>query len=54
MRMLHRLVAATCLALCLPAAQAQDYTAKPVRLVIPFPQAGTVDPVTRMLERYAR
>ena len=49
MRMLNRLVAATCLALCLPAAQAQDYPAKPVRLVIPFPQAGTVDPVTRML-----
>ena len=28
---------------------AQEYPAKPVKLIIPFPTAGTVDPVTRML-----
>jgi tripartite-type tricarboxylate transporter receptor subunit TctC len=31
------------------AAPAREYLATPVRLVIPFPQAGTVDPVTRMM-----
>ena len=30
-------------------ARAQDYPNKPVKLIIPFPTAGTVDPVTRML-----
>jgi tripartite-type tricarboxylate transporter receptor subunit TctC len=30
-------------------AVAQDYPVKPVKLIIPFPTAGTVDPVTRML-----
>ncbi len=30
-------------------AQAQEYPVKPVKLIIPFPTAGTVDPVTRML-----
>ena len=29
--------------------QAQEYPVKPVKLIIPFPTAGTVDPVTRML-----
>ena len=28
---------------------AQEYPVKPVKLIIPFPTAGTVDPVTRML-----
>ena len=28
---------------------AQEYPTKPVKLIIPFPTAGTVDPVTRML-----
>ena len=32
-----------------PLAYAQDYPNKPVKLVIPFPPSGTVDPVTRML-----
>ena len=49
MRLPSSLAAFACLALCLPVAQAQDYPNKPVKLVIPFPQAGTVDPVTRML-----
>jgi tripartite-type tricarboxylate transporter receptor subunit TctC len=30
-------------------AQAQDYPTKPIRLILPFPPAGTVDPVTRIL-----
>ena len=29
--------------------QAQEYPQKPVKLIIPFPTAGTVDPVTRVL-----
>ena len=37
------------LSLLLPVAQAQEYPNKPVKLIIPFPQAGTVDPVTRMM-----
>ena len=28
---------------------AQEYPVKPIKLIIPFPTAGTVDPVTRML-----
>lgn len=30
-------------------ALAQDYPNKPIRLIVPFPPAGTVDPVTRIL-----
>ena len=30
-------------------AHAQDYPTKPIRLILPFPPAGTVDPVTRIL-----
>ncbi|MBL8377456.1 MAG: tripartite tricarboxylate transporter substrate binding protein [Burkholderiales bacterium] len=37
------------LVLAAPTGHAQEYPVKPVKLVIPFPQAGTVDPVTRML-----
>ena len=37
------------LSLFLPAAHAQEYPNKPVKLIIPFPQAGTVDPITRMM-----
>ena len=40
---------AAALAFTMVAAQAQDYPAKPIRLILPFPPAGTVDPVTRIL-----
>ncbi len=42
------LIAAT-VAIAANQARAQDYPTKPVKLIIPFPTAGTVDPVTRML-----
>jgi tripartite-type tricarboxylate transporter receptor subunit TctC len=32
-----------------PWAQAQEYPARPVKFLVPFPPAGTVDPVTRIL-----
>ena len=32
-----------------PNASAQDYPAKPIRLVVPYPTAGTTDPLSRML-----
>ena len=42
-------VATTLASLAAPAAFAQDYPNKPIRLIVPFPPAGTVDPVTRIL-----
>jgi tripartite-type tricarboxylate transporter receptor subunit TctC len=32
-----------------PNAQAQDYPTKPIRLLVPYPTAGTTDPLSRML-----
>ena len=43
------LLFAAALGFAASAAQAQDYPAKPIRLILPFPPAGTVDPVTRIL-----
>ena len=44
------LLLAAALALAVTTAgHAQDYPAKPIRLILPFPPAGTVDPVTRIL-----
>src|SRR5258706_15918407 len=42
---------ATALLLCLAAlgASAQDWPAKPVRFVVPFPPGGSVDPLARLL-----
>ena len=41
--------AALALAASAGLAFAQDYPNKPIRLIVPFPPAGTVDPVTRIL-----
>jgi tripartite-type tricarboxylate transporter receptor subunit TctC len=43
------LLFAAALAFSVATGHAQDYPAKPVRLILPFPPAGTVDPVTRIL-----
>jgi tripartite-type tricarboxylate transporter receptor subunit TctC len=32
-----------------PNAPAQDYPTKPIRLLVPYPTAGTTDPLSRML-----
>jgi tripartite-type tricarboxylate transporter receptor subunit TctC len=45
MRTLHLVLAATLLA---PAAWAQEYPSKPVRIVIPFPPGGGVDRMARL------
>ena len=42
-------IAATITSLGVVPAFAQDYPNKPIRLIVPFPPAGTVDPVTRIL-----
>src|SRR5437762_5282708 len=42
------LIAITLLGLC-GAAPAQDWPTKPVKLVVPFPPGGSVDPLARLL-----
>lgn len=42
-------IAATFISVYTPNVFAQDYPNKPIRLIVPFPPAGTVDPVTRIL-----
>jgi tripartite-type tricarboxylate transporter receptor subunit TctC len=50
MRHLPALLIAATLALpALPATGAADYPHKPVRLVVPAPPGGTIDPISRML-----
>ena len=47
---LHRIFVLAALALA-PAAQAQTFPDKPVRVVVPFPPGGLVDTFARTLQR---
>lgn len=49
LRRLCRCVFAVALAISAAAAAAQDWPAKPVRFVVPFPPGGSVDPLARLL-----
>src|SRR5208283_2649860 len=50
MRNLHALLAAACFAIAGTGfATAQDYPARPVRLIIPFPPGGSNDVVGRLI-----
>ncbi len=44
-----RFLAASVLALCAASVAAQDWPAKPVRFIVPFPPGGSVDPLARLL-----
>lgn len=49
MRLLIRIAAAVALCMFNPAAGAQQYPAKPIKLIIPFPPAGATDVIGRAL-----
>jgi tripartite-type tricarboxylate transporter receptor subunit TctC len=47
--MLHRLIACLCIALAIPAALAQSWPARPIKMIVPFPAGGPTDVMTRIL-----